>query len=259
MEQAIEEIAASGCRSIEPAYIKGYLDFDEEAFSAASGRDLARRIASAGLAANAVSAHMDLSNPDSARMLRRRIGFAATLGARFLITNSGRRNSRNQIVSLLRAVSAECRAAGIKLALENPGHGSGDLIGNAREGTLLIDELGSPDVGLNYDIGNVFTYSREAKRPEADLCDRTDRIIHCHLKDVASIGNDWTFTAIGDGSIDYKAVWAHLPASLPVTIELPLRLERFGRSEPTRRSSPVSLEHIRLSLSRSLVFVAGLD
>lgn len=89
MEQAIEEVVASGCRSIEPAYVKGYLDFDEEAFSGARARKLSQRIASAGLVANAVSAHMDLGTRDSGQMLKRRIGFAATLGARFLITNSG--------------------------------------------------------------------------------------------------------------------------------------------------------------------------
>ena len=259
MEMAIEEVAAAGARSVEPAFIKGYVDFDESAFSAANAVRLSRRIAASGLLATAVSAHMDLSAPDAFMMLRRRIRFAAELGARFLVTNAGPAAARNHIVGLLRAVAPDCRAAGIRLALENPGHGCGDMIGSAREGMALLAELALPEVGLNYDVGNVFTYSRETIAPEADIAGSTGGIAHLHLKDVSSGDDGWTFTAIGDGSIDYCAVWAELPRDLPVGIELPLRLDRTGRADPTRRAGRVPLEIVREAMRRSLAFVAALD
>lgn len=259
MEQAIEEIAAAGVRSIEPAYIKGYVDFDESAFSRANGEKLAARIASARMFVTAISAHMDLGTRDAEQMLRARIAFAATLGARFLITNAGPAADRASIVALLRTVAPECRAAGVQIALENPGHGSGNLIGDARGGRALLAELALPEVGLNYDVGNVFTYSRERVAPEADLRGAGQGILHLHLKDVAVTDDGWTFTAIGDGSIDYRAVWAELPRELPVGIELPLRLDRTGRADPSRRAERVSLEAIRTAMRRSLDFVSALD
>lgn len=259
MEQAIDEIAAAGVRSIEPAYIKGYVDFDEGAFSPAIGEKLAARIGPAGMIVTAISAHMDLGMPDAARMLRARIGFAATLGARFLITNAGPAADHDSIVALLRAVAPECRAAGVQIALENPGHGSGNLIGDARDGRALLAELALPEVGLNYDVGNVFTYSREQVAPEIDLRGAGQGILHLHLKDVAVRNGGWEFTAIGDGSIDYRAVWAELPRDLPVGIELPLRLDRTGRADPSRRAERVQLHDIRTAMRRSLDFVAELD
>jgi sugar phosphate isomerase/epimerase len=259
LEQAIDEIAAAGARSIEPAYIKGYVVFDESAFSRGNGALLSSRIADAGMVVTAVSAHMDLGEADAAAMLRRRIGFAATLGARFLITNAGAAADRARIVALLETVARDCRAAGIQIALENPGHGFGNLIGGLNDGTALLSALQLPEVGLNYDVGNVFTYSRETVAPEIDLRGAGRGLLQVHLKDVASSGGGWAFTALGDGSIDYRAVWAELPRDLPVGIELPLRLDRSGRADPSRRAERVPLDAIRQAMRRSLDFVAALD
>lgn len=259
MEQAIEEIAAAGVHSLEPAYIEGYVDFDESAFSPANGRRLAARTASAGMTVTAVSAHLNLVRRDASHMLRARIVFAGLLGARFLITNAGSAADRDSIVALLREVAPECRAAGVQIALENPGHGSGSLIGGAADGRKLLSTLGLPEVGLNYDVGNVFTYSHERVAPEDDLRGTESGILHVHLKDVASSAAGWEFTAIGDGSIDYRAVWAELSRDVPVCIELPLRLDRTDRTAPSRRVSRVPLVTIRTAMRRSLDRVAELD
>lgn len=259
IEQAIDEIALARVRSIEPAYIKGYVDFDESAFSRENGARLSSRIAATGMVVTAISAHMDLAEADAAAMLRRRIGFAATLGARFLITNAGAAADRARIVALLKVVAPECRASGVRIALENQGHGSGNLISDLGTGKALLSELQLPEVGLNYDVGNVFTYSRETVAPEADLRGAGQGVLHLHLKDVASSEGGWAFTAIGEGSIDYRAVWAALPRDLPVGIELPLRLDRSGRADPSRRAERVPLDAIRLAMRRSLDFVAVLD
>src|SRR5690606_4878842 len=84
-------------------------------------------------------------------------------------------------------------------------------------------------------------------------------ILHVHLKDVASSAAGWEFTAIGDGSIDYRAVWAELSRDVPVCIELPLRLDRTDRTAPSRRVSRVPLVTIRTAMRRSLDRVAELD
>lgn len=259
MARAIEEIARSGALAVEPAFIRGYVDFDESAFSAKAATSLRRMIEDNGLTTQAVSTHMDLSDPDAAGMLKRRIGFAADLGAGRLITNAGPSGGRQAVLRCLDAVLGDCEASRVVVALENPGHGVDDLLPGRAAGVDFVAEVGSPFVRLNYDIGNVFTYSHEAVRPEDDLFGRTDDIAHVHLKDVASTKDGWHFTAIGEGSIDYAAVWRRLPKDCPLGIELPLRLHRAGRRDPVRRSEPLDLPHLRRALDASMSYVHHLD
>ncbi|ESY98629.1 xylose isomerase [Mesorhizobium sp. LNHC209A00] len=244
---------------VEPAFISGYVDFDEDMFAEAQALKLRRTAQNAGLGINAVSAHLDLSGPDAIEALSRRIGFAAGLGASFLITNTGSARNSAAIRATIDAVLPRLEQADVVMALENPGHGSGDLLGSAQSGASFVRDIGSPYVRLNHDAGNVFTYSGETMQPAQDIADAIDTVGHAHLKDVVSTGAGWAFCAIGDGSVDYASYWAVLPATLPVSIELPLRLQRPRRSDPQRRSTPVDIGTIRGALRRSLEFVNALD
>ncbi|MBZ9681954.1 MULTISPECIES: sugar phosphate isomerase/epimerase family protein [unclassified Mesorhizobium] len=259
MELAVEEIAAVGAAHVEPAFISGYVDFDEGLFAEAQALKLCRTAQNAGLGINAVSAHLDLSGADAADALSRRIGFAAGLGASFLITNAGPARNSAAIRATIDALLPRLEEAGMVLALENPGHGSGDLLGSARSGASFVRDIGSPYVCLNHDAGNIFTYSGETMQPAQDIADAIDTVGHAHLKDVVSTGEGWAFCAIGDGSVDYASYWAVLPATLPVSIELPLRLQRRRRRDPQRRNTPVDIATIRGALRRSLEFVNALD
>lgn len=259
MEMAVEEIAAGGAAVVEPAYIKGYVDFDEMAFGEGAASRLSRLVTDAGLGIVAVSAHMDLGLREAGEMLVRRVTFAGLLGARFLITNTGAAAAMHDIVSVLEGAQKACEAAGVCLALENPGHGRADLLGTGSEGRAFLDTLDLPHLCLNYDVGNVFTFSREAIRPEQDIAGAMARIGHVHLKDVLADRQGWTFTAIGDGSIDYPSLWKLLPEDIPVAIELPLRLDRSGRQEPVRRGERIGLASIRQAMRRSLDWVRHLD
>jgi sugar phosphate isomerase/epimerase len=259
MELAIEEIAAAGGGHVEPAFIRGYVDFDESMFADSKASKLRQTADNAGLGINTVSGHLDLSGPDALDALSRRLTFAAGLGAKFLITNAGPMTNRADIRGTIDAVLPRLEQAGIVLALENPGQGKGDLLGNARSGASFIREIGSRHVCLNHDAGNVFTYSEEATQPAQDIATALDALGHAHLKDVISTDAGWGFCAVGDGSIDYEAYWAVLPPTLPVSIELPLRLERPQRRDPQRRNTPVDIATIRRALQRSLHFVNVLE
>ena len=259
MALAMDEIAACGAKAVEPSFIKGYIRFDESAFVDSEARGLKSLAADAGLSVLALSAHLDLAAPGAVEMLQRRIHFATTLGARQIITNVGQVVGRDRILSVIDAVLPDCEAAGVSLALENPGHGSGDLIGDGAAGAALVDEIASPHVRLNYDVGNIFTYSHERLAPERDMEKAISRISHVHLKDIVTEPGGWRFTAIGDGVIDYRAVFKILPRDMPMAIELPLRLDRPDRADPIRRPERVDLESIRMAIRRSLGFVAALD
>lgn len=252
MEAALDGIAALGVGLVEPAYIRGYTEFDEGSFSESAAGRLRLALAERGLRARGVSAHMDLSGPDAPGMLARRIGFAGALGAGILITNAGPAEGRAAILACLDGALPALEAAGVVLALENPGHGAGDLIGQGEDGAALVAALGSPHVRLNVDVGNLLTY---AGGVEPGLSAALPQAAHAHLKDVAEDGPDWRFVPLGEGMVDWRAaagVMARLAPGLPVAVELPLRLRRPGRGDPVRAREPLPIPAIRDALRRSL-------
>lgn len=257
LEAALDEVAALGLRGVEPAYIQGYTAFDEGSFSDAAAARLGRALAERGLAAPSLSAHLDLAAEGAEARLARRIGFAGRLGAGILITNAGPAAGRDAILRLVEAAVPSLEAAGVTLALENPGHGRGDLIGKGADGAALVAQIGAPRVRLNVDVGNFRTY---AGALEPHLSAALPLAAHAHLKDVAEDGPHWRFVSLGEGVVDWPAVAAaraRLAPGLPLAVELPLRLFRPFRGDPVRAPAAVPLPVIRDALRRSLAAWAG--
>ncbi|UWR16412.1 sugar phosphate isomerase/epimerase [Sulfitobacter sp. M368] len=255
-DAGLADIAEAGFTLIEPAYIHGYVDFGETDLSEPAARQLRHRAQTEGLGIRAVSAHLDLGEADAAEMLRRRVRFAAELGAEFLITNSASHARMDSFRAALETAQDECEATGVVLALENPGHGADNLIGTLAEGNALLDRIGADWIGLNYDIGNVFTYSRGACDPLDDLAGDLRHVVHYHLKDVATVADDWVFTPIGQGDLPYDQI---IPAlmqhgDVPASLEMPLRLARPGRADPVRRQHPCSRTEIAAAFTTSRAF-----
>lgn len=98
---AFAEIAKIGIVLVEPAYIRGYMIFDETAFSDAAATTMVSKLNQHGLKSLAISAHMDSGNADALEMLARRIRFAAGIGAKFVITNSTTVERRGELQRVL--------------------------------------------------------------------------------------------------------------------------------------------------------------
>jgi sugar phosphate isomerase/epimerase len=255
MAVALEEIAAAGVQRVEPAFIGGYSAFAETSFSEGAARKLADLAVQSSLSIAAVSAHMDLGHiaPDAASMLERRIRFAAACNCRVLITNAGLAADMDRIVSRIEAALPLCEELGVRLALENPGHGTGAAIYDMASGQRFVRRFGHPLVQLNYDAGNVYTYSGGRLQPSSDVgSSGVEEIGYLHLKDIAGGGDDWAFCALGRGEVHYAEFLPLVPHDLPVSIELPLHLTRPGRRDPVRREVPIPLATLRSALRHSL-------
>lgn len=255
---ALDEIAAAGATHAEIAYIKGYIAFDEDAFTPANAAAVAAALNGAGLSSVAVSAHVNAALPEAVEQLRRRLAFARRIGADIVITNAGPANLRDDLLRNLDAVIPEAESERVVIAFENPGHGSGDLIGTAAEAADLARAVNSPWIRINYDIGNVFTYSHERVLPENDIEAVLPHAAHLHAKDVRTTPDGWAFTAIGEGTVNYRPILRRLAQherSIPLGLELPLRLRRPGRRDPVRAPDPLPLPEIRAAVRRSLDFV----
>lgn len=253
MEAGFDLLAARGINAVEPAFIKGYVDFTEADFTDAAAVRLSRSIAARGLTVQALSAHMDLSGEDADAALSRRIDFAAALETPVLITNTGPAHAEAKIRAVLDRATRRLEETGVTLALENPGHGIGDLIGTPEKAASLVRSVGHPKIALNVDICNFATYGG-SMNALIDLDEALVHAVHVHLKDFRDVDSDWRFTAIGDGEVHWTDVFPRL-GDLPMGLEMPLRLSRPRKADPVRMKRPVPLSEITAALDRSLGYV----
>ncbi len=256
-ERGLTLLAEAGATCVEPAFIEGYMPFDEATFAEAEARRLARMLAAAGLSVRAVSAHIDLGGPDSAEKLRRRLGFAASLGARILISNATTADRAPRLWQVISSVLPDLAASGMTLALENPGHGSGALIPDGARGAAVVAAFGSPHLRINYDIGNAMSYGDRGGTAAEDLAAALPAAAHLHLKDLRDADGDWVFCPVGQGEVGYGTAVPldRIPPGLPVGIEHPIRLWRPAHGDPRRRDEVPSDRAVVAAVRTALAFV----
>jgi sugar phosphate isomerase/epimerase len=258
LERGLDLLAEAGAALVEPAFIEGYTPFDEDTFREAEARRLARTLAAAGLSVWAISAHLDLGGPDSAEKLRRRLGFAAALGAKILISNATTTDRAPQFRQVISSVLPEFAASNMTLALENPGHGSGALIPDGARGAEVVASFNSQFLRMNYDIGNAASYGARSGAAAEDLAAALPVAAHLHLKDLKDVDGDWVFCPVGQGEVGYGTAVPldRIPHWLPVGIEHPIRLWRPGRGDPRRRGEVPAGRTVVAAVRSALEFVA---
>ena len=121
LPRAFEAIAAAGFALVEPAYIGGYMEFDETAFSDAEAGRVRGWLRGAGLRAQALSAHVDLGQEGAGAMLARRIRFARAIGAGILVTNAAPRARMAHARACLDGGGAARRGGGRDAGAGEPG------------------------------------------------------------------------------------------------------------------------------------------
>ena len=112
---------------------------------------------------------------------------------------------------------------------------------------------------MNYDIANAFTYGQRDGSASEDLRFALPFAACIHLKDVIDTPTGWNFCAIGDGSIGYPDLMdllRSLALTVPMAMELPLRLSRPGKQDLVRAAVPPLWDDIRAALLRSKAFVS---
>lgn len=253
LDVAFAEISRLGFPLVEPAYIKGYMDFGEEDFSETASRQMESRFKAHGLSAIAISAHMDNGHPDATEMLARRMRFAAAIGAGFVITNSTTVARRQNLERTLSANLPLAERLGVIIALENPGNGPDNLMRDGREGAALVASFASPQLCFNYDTANALTCTEGDVRPDRDVEQALSQARHMHLKDVVRDNGAWRYTAIGSGEIDYGVLLRKLARhpDIPLTLELPLRLRRAFHGEPERTKAIPDIPSITAAIISS--------
>jgi sugar phosphate isomerase/epimerase len=228
----LESLASCGVRYVEPAFIAGYSDsFDEAAFSTEKARQYGAWLRESGVCCHALSAHMDLGQPESVAVFERRMDFAARIGAKVINTTSAARESAARFFENIKVLARHAEELGITIGLENHGDGSDNLLNTAADGIALLETIGHDRIRLNYDAGNAVSH-RPAGRPGgvdpvADALLAMPYCIHSHIKDVRVTDDGYFFQPLGRGDVGCAAILRAVAATgTDVSIEMPLRGHR---------------------------------
>ena len=252
LDTALDELAALGVRHVEPASVdKIFQHLVEEDFCDARAGWLREQLAARGLACVSLSAHMDLSRPDSVDRFARRLEFAHAIGAKVVNTIAGPTEGLPRFQANIVAIGKWAAELGLTLALEN----HGDLVDREQQIVALIEQIDIPAVRVNYDTGNAWYYSKGAIDPIAELERLAPVVAHVHLKSPQIIDGLMRWVALGEGELDLAATGRVLRERLPnipLSFELSPR-QRSRNFEPRWRAPEVHpLPEIRGIISRSL-------
>jgi len=257
LETALDELAGLGVRYVEPASVdKVFQHLVEEDFCDARAAWLKDQMAGRALSCVSLSAHMDLTQPDSVDRFRRRLEFAAAIGARIVNTIAGPTGGLAGFRANIPAIGGRAADLGLTLALEN----HGDLVDRGQQIVEFIRGVDIPAVRANYDTGNAWYYSKGAINPVVELEQIASVMAHVHLKTPKIVDGLMRWVALGEGELDFPATGRVLQQRLPgvpVSFELSPR-QRSRDFEPRWRAPEVpSLQEIRGIITRSLKAVRG--
>ena len=255
---AFREIAETGVDLVEVAFIQGYTDpFTEDYFNDKNAAKISALLAEYGLACMSFSSHVDLSREGIVDIFKKRMAFASKLGAHYIISNAALLPDKNQFMENIAVLGRAAEALGMIIGLENPGDGKANVIDSAEPAARTIDEIGLASVKINYDFGNLLSHCFGKLKPEHDYKQVLAQTAHFHIKDVAEDDAGWYFTEIGKGTIDYQTILKELAVSdsVPLSLEIPLRVTRAPDASPRRAPQPVDLAEIRRVMTGSVNFV----
>jgi L-ribulose-5-phosphate 3-epimerase len=156
-----------------------------------------------GLAATSVIARCDVSDDAGIEAFAAPVAAAHAMGARVIFTSvKAGPIPRAEVCRRLRAMGDIAGSRGITLALET----HPDLAQNGDVALETMRAIDHPHVRINYDTGNVYYYNRGVDGV-AELGKILDYVGAVHLKDTIGGYETWNFPTLGQGLIDFPAVF----------------------------------------------------
>jgi sugar phosphate isomerase/epimerase len=251
LDQALAGIAAAGFSSVELASVPGWTEHvrrnasDEEI-----GRikDLLREY---GLTAISLSGHSDLVSDAGVTEFRKALNLCQKLGLPMITTSTGGHGDasagelderRDRFLARIGPLCDDAAAMGITICLET----HGGLLATGAMAAELIRRIDKPNIGINYDAGNVIFYGDT--RPEEDIKVAAPYVKHLHVKDKIGGAGTWNFPTVGTGEIDYPAIFAILDQTGfngPCSVEIEFEGEPWPSLEDVNRALVESYRYVR--------------
>lgn len=205
---------------------------------------LAQRLASFGLRAVAVHSpfHLTRDDPIAAIASAAPVARALDCGLLFVATYPAPLRFVEQCARL-RAAAETAAAEGLTIALET----HPDLAANADQALRTLAQVNHPALRLNFDTANIGYYGGPLDCV-AELRRVLPHVASVHLKDGSGQRDRRWFPALGEGQIDFPAVFAALDEADfagPATIEIDLPDDPDQSREAVLRRVAQSVEHLK--------------
>jgi sugar phosphate isomerase/epimerase len=204
LTRALEGIRGAGLDTIELAAVPGYCEHvDPRDRSDAAIDQLHELFTRYGLTPVSLSGHTDLTSPDGLRYLEECVRFADRLGLQVVNTGSGStdtKGARRRFVENARTLGSAAEEAGIRIGIET----QDDLMTSGELASEVLEEIGSPAIGVNLDPANITYWG--GHRPEDEISALARHVVHMHVKDKAGGRGDYSFPPIGQGEIDFTVL-----------------------------------------------------
>lgn len=258
LETSLKQISQVGGRYVELDAIEGLSehiklrDLEDSAFE----EKISTMMRQFHLSSIAFSAHMDLSKEEALPLFEKKMRFSKNLGAKIINTFSGPSERIDTFYENIESIDKLAKSMDLIVALET----HGDIISD-RSSLSVIEKIDSENVRINYDFVNSFHSARGKIDLEKDFEAMLKYIVYLHLKDTRLEKGTWQFPPIGEGIIDYREIFRILkkfPRKIPMSIELPLRLEMKGDRVPKKTKPPLEIEQINKIVDDSLSYVRRL-
>lgn len=210
IEEAIKGAAAAGFHYIELTATKGWTEhvFPSQSFQRLL--EVKALLKEYKIKPFAMSGHCNLM--DTARMsdFVENIQLAAFFGCDYIVSSIGEAHLADQAVASNETVAEHIASFlpyleefDMMLVLEVHGeHGDGKIL---KEIVELVD---SPRVKINYDTANAIFYGGVDVTEDLKGC--VEEVAYMHLKDKAGAQKEWNFPALGEGAVDFPAVFSVL-------------------------------------------------
>ena len=247
IEEALRGIAEAGFHYVELTATKGWTEhvFPDQSFEQLDNvRELMRKLE---LVPFAMSGHTNLMDSERLGDFVKNIRLASFYGCDYIVSSVGeahlddKAKSSNEIVAEnIKSPLPELKRFHMKLVLETHGeHAVGAVLKD------IVDRVGSPLVGVNYDTANAIFYG--GVKPEEDIDSCMNELMYIHLKDKNGESKEWNFPALGKGYVNFPVLFEKLEKagnSCPFSIEIEFTPDGAGSLEAVNQAVKDSGEYL---------------
>jgi sugar phosphate isomerase/epimerase len=251
LEEALDGISRAGFRSVELTSVPGWTEHVRRDADDEEIQRIKNLLAQYRLTAVSLAGHSDLVSDEGVAEFRKALNIARKLGIIKVTTSTGGHadtsggSLEDQRVAFLERIGPladEAAQDGIEICLET----HGGLLATGQISKALIEDIGKPNIGINYDPGNVIHYGDV--RPEDDLPGAVDKVTHMHVKDQIGGVGVWNFPTVGTGEVDFPALFKTLDEAGfdgPCSIEIEFQGEPWPPLEDVNRAMAESYRYVR--------------
>ncbi|HEX5500175.1 MAG TPA: sugar phosphate isomerase/epimerase family protein, partial [Thermomicrobiales bacterium] len=251
LEEALSGMSRAGLTLVELTSVPGWTEHVPRDATPDEIRDVKQRLAYHGLTPVSLSGHSDLVSDEGVVEFRKALRLCRELGIDKVTTSTGGHDAssagsldeqRKAFLQRIRPLADEADAEGITICLET----HGGLLATGQMAAELIRQIDRPNVGINYDPGNVIFYG--ATRPEIDLPGAVDKVVHMHVKDQKGGPGVWNFPQVGTGEVDFRELFRILDEAGfdgPCSIELEFQGEPWPALAAVDEAMANSVKYLR--------------